>query len=52
MKFGIYSLEENLLNDILGAFAEMRKATLVFVMSFRPSASPHGTPQLPLDGFS
>ena len=33
---------------ILGALAKLRKATVGFVMSVRP----HGTPRLPLDGFS
>jgi len=38
--------------DFLGAFAELRKATISFVMSFRPSVYPHGTTRLPLDGIS
>jgi hypothetical protein len=36
---------------ILGAFAELQKATISCIMS-RPSVSPHGTTRLPLDGFS
>jgi hypothetical protein len=43
-----------------GAFAKLRKATVSFVMTVRPSVrpsvrlsdSPQGTTQLPLDGFS
>jgi hypothetical protein len=30
----------------------LRKATICFVMSVRPSVRPHGTTRLPLDGFS
>jgi len=40
----------------LSAFAKLRKATISFVMSLRPSVClsvcPHGTTRLPLDGFS
>jgi hypothetical protein len=36
----------------LGAFAKLRRATIRFVMSVRPSICPHGTTRLPLDGFS
>jgi len=36
----------------LGAFAKLRKATISFVMTVRLSVRPHGTTQLPLDGFS
>ena len=36
----------------VGAFARLRKATVSFVMSVRPSGCPHGTIRLPLDGFS
>ena len=35
----------------LGTFAKLRKATVSFVMSVRPSVRPHGTTLLPLDGF-
>jgi len=35
-------------SSFLGAFAELRRATISFVMSVRP----HGTTRLPLDGFS
>ena len=38
--------------EFLGAFAELRKATIIFVMSVRPSVRPHGTTRLPLDVFS
>jgi hypothetical protein len=36
----------------LGAFANLRKATIGFVMSACPSIRPHGTSRLQLDGFS
>jgi len=42
-------LERTMLQSFLGAFAKLRRATISFVMSFRPS---HGTTGLPLDGFS
>ena len=32
--------------------AKLRKATISFVRSVRPSVCPHGTTRLPLDGFS
>ena len=35
-------------NKFLGAFSKLRKAAISFVMS----VGPHGTTQLPLDGFS
>jgi len=35
------------MKEFLGAFAELRKATVSFVMS----VCPHGTTRLPLDGF-
>jgi hypothetical protein len=35
----------------LGEFEKLRKATVSFVMSVRPSVCPHGTTRLPLDGF-
>jgi hypothetical protein len=35
----------------LGAFAKMRKATMDFVMSVRPSVCPHATTPLRRDGF-
>jgi hypothetical protein len=38
--------------DYVGASAKLRKATISFVMSARSSVRPHGTTQLPLDGFS
>ena len=38
--------------DFLGAFANLQKATISFVMSVRPSVSPHGTTRFPLDGIS
>jgi hypothetical protein len=37
---------------LLGAFAELRKATISFVMSVSPSVRPHGTTWLPLDEFT
>jgi hypothetical protein len=36
----------------LGAFTKMRKETIGFIMSVRPSICLQGTPLLPLDGFS
>jgi hypothetical protein len=38
--------------ESLGAFAILRKATISFIMSVRPSIQPHGTTWPPLDGFS
>jgi hypothetical protein len=42
--------------SFLDAFAKLRKSTICFVMSASclvcPSARPHGTTRLPLDGFS
>jgi hypothetical protein len=35
----------------LGAFAKLRKATISFLISVRPSVRPHCTTQLPLDIF-
>jgi hypothetical protein len=37
---------------ILGAFAELRKADISFVLFVRPSVRPRETIRLPLDGFS
>ena len=37
---------------LLGALAKLRKATISFGMSVRPSMWPHGTIPLPLDRFS
>ena len=37
---------------ISGAFAKLRKAALILVMSVRPSVRPHGSTRLTLDGFS
>ena len=36
-----------------GALSDFRKATISFIMSVRPSLPhcPHGTTELPLDGF-
>jgi hypothetical protein len=36
----------------LGALAKLRKATIIFVVSGRPSVRPHGITRLLLDGFS
>jgi hypothetical protein len=41
-----------LCKELLGAFAELRKATFSFVLSVHPSVSPHGTTLLSLDGLS
>jgi hypothetical protein len=41
-----------LISVLSGAFAKLRKATISFVVSVRPSVCPHGTTRLPLDGFS
>jgi hypothetical protein len=38
--------------DFFGAFANLQKATISFVMSVCPSVSPHGTTRFPLDGIS
>ena len=37
--------------SFLGALAKLRKATVSFIMSVRPSVRLHGTTELPLDGF-
>ena len=37
---------------LLDGFAKLRNATISFVMSVCPSAFPHGTTRLPLDGLS
>jgi len=37
--------------NFLGTFAKLRKATISFVTSVRPSVRPHGTIRLPPDGF-
>jgi hypothetical protein len=39
-------------NCFLGVLAKLRKATISYVMSVRPSLLPHGTTRLTLDGFS
>jgi hypothetical protein len=36
---------------LLGAFTELRKATISFVMSVHPYVRPHGIIRLPLDVF-
>ena len=38
--------------NVLGAFANLRKATVSFVMSFCPSLRARGTTRLPLGGIS
>ena len=38
-------------SPILDAFAKVRKAIMRFAISARPSVCPHGTTQLPLDGY-
>jgi hypothetical protein len=38
--------------EFLGAFSNVRKAPISFVMSIRPSVCPHGSTRLPLDGFA
>jgi hypothetical protein len=38
--------------QFLDAFAKLRKVTISFVVSVCPSVHPHGTPRLPLGGFS
>ena len=38
--------------SFLCAFAKLRKTTVSFVMSVRPSVRPHGTIRPPVDGFS
>jgi hypothetical protein len=37
---------------ILGAFANLRKTTMSFIMSVYSSIRPHAKSRLPLDGFS
>jgi len=37
---------------LLVDFTKLRKATISFVMSVRPSVCTHGTTRLPPDGFS
>jgi hypothetical protein len=39
-------------DELLGAFAKLRNATISFVMSVGPSFRPHVTTQLPMYGFS
>jgi len=39
-------------DSILGAFANLRQATINFAMSVRPSFRPHGTTGLTPNGFS
>jgi hypothetical protein len=47
--FGVhYELHIHL---FLGTFAKLRKATIKFVVSFRPSIFQRGTTRLSLDGF-
>ena len=36
---------------MLGLLAKLRKATVSFIVSACPFVCPHGTTQLPLDGF-
>ena len=43
---------ESEVHPILGAFAKLRKRTISFAMSARPSICPHLRTRLPLDGFS
>ena len=38
--------------SFLDAFPKLRRATVSFIMSVRPSVCLHGTSRLPLDGFS
>jgi len=38
--------------EILGAFAKLRKGIISVIMSVRPSVCPHGATRLRLDGFS
>ena len=38
-------------NSLLGAFAELRKVTISFVMSVCPFVCSHGITRLPLDRF-
>jgi len=40
------------IEEILGAFAKLRKGIISFVMSVRLSVYPHGITRLRLDGFS
>jgi hypothetical protein len=40
------------INAILGAFAELRQATISIVMSVCPTVHRHGATRLTLDGFS
>jgi hypothetical protein len=36
---------------VSGAYAKLRKTTISFVISVRPSVSPHATTRLPMEGF-
>ena len=40
-----------IVHAFLGAFAKLRKGTISFVMSVRPSR-PHGTTRIAMDGFA
>ena len=39
-------------HTLLDAFAKLRKTTITFVISVCLSLPPHGTPRLPMNGFS
>ena len=54
MKFIVpnYSCLQNPRIVSSGSFANLRKATIAFAVSIRPSVRPHGTIRLPLDGVS
>jgi len=41
-----------ILKQVVGAFAKLLKATVSFVMFVRLAVCPHGTTQIPMDGFS
>jgi hypothetical protein len=47
----IFFTQKQVKDQFLGTFGKLRKATISFVMSGRPSVCPHGTTRLPLDGF-
>jgi hypothetical protein len=49
---GMLGCQETIFGVFLGAFAKLRKATIIFDMSVCLSVRPHGTTLLLLEGFS
>ena len=48
LRAGVQPAVRNYVTSYVGAFAKLRKASVSFVMYFRP----HSTTLLPLDGFT